>query len=385
MKLSEGNKLIVFAVLLSVTITAAYANSMTLLYGGIELLLAAFCYLLVLLRWRKTDPYLLLIFVILTGFSVINGFVNRDLKSVLLMSISLILPLAVSVIPQSSEADFSGYKLALIVIIAILALQSSTQFLGDINSNTYGFMAYYCVASGFAWFSCSRRRFVPALITLIGLAFAMWSGSRNVAIVSGISILLLLLPVKWYQNKVFYRVLYIAILLYTVLAAAVIEWGFSQERIARFLIEYTEQYSDKVWSMLGRVEFSRHMAETIKNLSLSEKLFGLGVFRNHSHNLFYQSVLVYGYFGAVLIYLFFARVLEMAYALISKYNDKVALGCAIGVLGCLMLNGADMFLVGTETCVVMPQALIGIIIYRYRFHFGYRSLQRIGNHTEERK
>lgn len=366
MKTLKGNNLIVLAVLLSVTITATYGYSMTLLYGGIELLLAGFCYLLVLLRWRKTDPYLLLIFVILTGFSFINGLVNQDLKSVVLMSISLILPLAVSVILQNEGTDVKSYKFALLATVTILIIQETTLFLGHLNSNTYGFMSYYCVAAGLAWYLDSKRRLFPAIALFIGFAFAVWSGSRNVAIVSGITVLLILIPSKWYRNIIFYRTLYILILLYTLMAAAIIEWGFSQERIAQFLIEYTEKYSDKAWSMLGRVSFSRMITETIAKLAPFEKLFGLGIFRYHSHNLFYQSVLVYGYVGAVLIYAFLVRILEMAYALISNYNDKIALGCVIAILGCLLLNGADMFLFGTETCAVMPQVFMGVIVYRYR-------------------
>jgi hypothetical protein len=56
----------------------------------------------------------------------------------------------------------------------------------------------------------------------------------------------------------------------------------------------------------------------------------------------------------------------MAYTLIKENNDKIAIGCFIALVGMFLLNGGDLFLVGTETCAIIPQVMMGIIMLRYR-------------------
>ena len=82
--------------------------------------------------------------------------------------------------------------------------------------------------------------------------------------------------------------------------------------------------------------------------------------------MFYQGLFVYGFVGTILIYLFYIKVFEMAYILFLKNDDYVALGCFIGLIGNLLLQGADDYLICNRTCVVMPFIMVGLIISRYR-------------------
>ena len=44
----------------------------------------------------------------------------------------------------------------------------------------------------------------------------------------------------------------------------------------------------------------------------------------------------------------------------------MTLGIFVALIGIFLLNGADLFLLGSETCAVIPQVLMGVIMLRYR-------------------
>jgi len=366
MKRIDANKLMFIAVLLAVGITFMYSNSVTILYGGVELIIAGFCYLLILKKWRSIDPYLLLIALLLTGISFMNGVVRMEIKSVVLLSISLVLPLGIAVLPVRLVENNRSFRGAFVVGMIFCIMQQYWTIFGYLNSNTTGFLAYMCVSVGFVWFLCSHNKILPALCILIGAVTSANSGSRNAAIVVAISIILLLLPKKWYKKKAFIRTVYLLVLIYTVFAAVIMEWGFNNEFISNLLTDYTEQYSEKAWEMAARVNFLHQIRNIIANMNIIPKLFGEGILMRHGHNMFYQSVFIYGYLGTIALYVFYIRIFEMARKLIANNDDKITLGCTIALLGCFMLNGADVFIIGSETCAVIPQVLMGVILLRYR-------------------
>ncbi|MBP3314118.1 MAG: hypothetical protein J6K84_05650 [Oscillospiraceae bacterium] len=366
MKKISANKILFFAVLMGTVIMATYANSVTMLYGGLELLIAGFCYLFLLLRWRKTDPWLLLFALVLTGFSLVGGLRTGNIKSVILLSISLILPLAVSVLHLDNQENDKTFQWAFLIGFALVFLQKNFQVLGELNSNSIGFWSYMCISVGFVWYACRKKKILPMVLLLIGFMFSRQTESRNVAIVTALATILLLLPKKWYKNKNFFRTIYLLTLVYTIFAAAIMEWGFETPWISDILTDYTEQYSDKTWTMAMRIAFLKEVKIFISNMSIFHKFFGNGVLVGHGHNMFYQSILTYGYLGTALLYAFYIRIFEMARKLIATHEDKIALGCTIALLGCFMLNGADVFLIGIEACTIIPQVLMGIIIFRYR-------------------
>ena len=363
------------AALLSILITYTYARSMTVIYGGLELVLAAACYFLIFKNVKGPDHLIIGLFGILTTFSFLNGILYNDLKSVLLLSLSLVLPISISVLNLEFSNDgkefFWGFLIGFIIILG----QSTTGFLGRINSNTFGFYCYMAVSIGFIWYKQAKHKIFPLILILFGCYLSSGAGSRNVAIISLLMFLLLLLPDRVFKSKIFFRVLYIIALSYTVFAANIMEWIFEQEKLAAWLIEYTEGFSDKAWGMEERIGFLREVRGKIGRLNLYNKIFGEGVLKRHGHNMFYQSIFIYGYLGTFLLYALYVRVFEMAYTLIKEENDKIAIGCFIALIGMFLLNGGDLFLVGTETCAIIPQVMMGMIMLRYRQHQQNKKLQ----------
>ena len=362
----DAKLLMVLTTLLSIFITFTYARSMTLVYGVTEIALAVLSYALVLRNIKAPDQIIISIVAILTFVSLINGIIYGDVKSVLLLSISIVLPLSISVLPIGFSDNSAEFKWGFLAGLSIILLNSITNFLGQINSNTLGFYCYMAISFGFVWYKQSKKKIFPLILILLGAVLSANTGSRNVAIIIVIMLVFLLLPDKFWENKATFRIIYIAILFYTIFASDILEWIFSHERLASFLNDYTSNISDKNWGMEGRIHFFKEVEYKISQMNWYNKLFGEGILKRHGHNMFYQSVFIYGYLGTVLVYAMYVRVFEMAYHLISKHNDKMTLGIFVALIGIFLLNGADLFLLGSETCAVIPQVLIGIIMLRYR-------------------
>ena len=154
-------------------------------------------------------------------------------------------------------------------------------------------------------------------------------------------------------------------MLYSVFAAEILGWIFSKPKWNEILVNYTAKYSAKAWDMASRVDFLVSVKKMIAERDVLLQLFGTGTHAIHGHNMFLQCVSNYGYIGTTLIYAAFCRVFKLAYVLIDKKQDDVALGCVIILWGMFLLQGADVFVVGPETYAVVPQVIMGLILNRY--------------------
>lgn len=352
--------------LLSILITYTYARSITLLYGGIEIALALLCYFFIFKDLKAPDYWITVGVASLMVVALINGIIYGDLKSVLLLSISIVLPLAISVMPIKLNDSAEQFQWGFLVGLSVILLQSTSLFFGEINSNTFGFYCYMAVSIGFVWYKQAKNRVIPLLLIAVGAYLSAMTGSRNVAIVILLMLIILLLPDGFWKKKTVFRTIYILALLYTIFAADIMEWIFEHEKLSAFITRYTSSVSDKAWGMEGRLYFFEAIEFKISQMSWYNKLFGEGILHYHGHNMFYQSVFIYGYLGTALIYAMYVRIFEMAYKLIKKNNDKLVIGIFVALIGIFLLNGADLFLIGSETCAIIPQVLMGIIMLRYR-------------------
>lgn len=355
------------AAILSLLITYAYSYA-GIVYGITEIILAAICYLVIFKNLKEPEPLIIGLFGVLTTFSFLNGILYNDLKSVLLLSLSLVFPISISVLNLEFSKDGKEFFWGFLIGFVIIFGQSTTNFLGTINSNTLGFYCYMAVSIGFIWYRQANKKIIPLALILFGCYLSAGVGSRNVAIVLILMLLFLILPDRVFKNKIAFRVIYIVALLYTIFAANIMEWIFEQEKLANWLIEYTEIFSDKAWGMEQRITFLREVRLKIDKLSLYNKVFGEGILDHHGHNMFYQAIFIYGYLGTGLLYLMYIRIFEMAYTLIKENNDKISIGCFIALIGMFLLNGGDLFLVGIEACAIIPQVMMGIIMLRYKQH-----------------
>lgn len=356
--------LVLISFLLSVAITYSYANSMTAVYGGLELAIAAVCYVGVLLRYRCVDSRICLLSFTVVILAWLVGSYGGDLKSTLLITVPLLMPLYIG----SLTITYKGWKdfvPVTLVAVAIAFLTIEGELFEGINPNTIGFLGFMGVSLGFLWVKGTKRKLIPIALVLFGLLCAMNSGSRNVAIVGLICAVLLFLPKGVFRNRVVYFVVCLVVLAYVILAEDIMAWAFSKPKLYDFLVEYTNKSSGKAWELAGRVTFLRNVQGVIAQRDILTKLFGTGTLTGHGHNLFYQCVLNFGYIGTFLIYAVFCRTFKLAYVLITKKQDDVALGCVVILWGTFLLQGADVFMLGSEAYVVVPQVLMGIILNRY--------------------
>ena len=355
--------LVLTGFLLSFLIYYLYAHSVTIVYGVVELLIAAVCYI-GCLRWHcLVDGNSLVLWCGTVVLTWCSGLFSGDFKSTLLITVPLLMPLYISTL-NITYKNWSDFAPATIAAVAITYLMVGVGAFGEINSNTAGFLGFMGVSIGALWIKNTKHKLIPAAWVLFGFYYAISSGSRNVAIVGLIWLVLIFLPKSVFRKPLVYYSICVAVLLYSVIAVDVLKWFFSKPKIQQFLEEYTARYSDKAWEMSTRIEFLEMLQRFIGRRSLSVQMFGTGTFMFHGHNLFFQCVLNYGYIGTVLIYAGFIRIFRVAYYLVAK-KDDVTLGCVVILWGMFLLQGADVFMLGHETYAVVPQVIMGIVLNRH--------------------
>lgn len=348
--------------LLTFAIYYTYAHSITIVYGGIELLISAVSFLFFLTNYNWLDRTMRRACVALLVISFIMGLLNADLKSTLLITTPLIMPFVFLSFDIDYSRRGSNYLLTAILVVVISNYSIN---LKTYNSNSIGFMTMMGVSVLLLWVRTARYKTIPIVFVLIGSYIAATSGSRNVTVAVLGCLCLVLIPTKLFEKPVFYWGLCGTILLYTLISAEFMEWGFSNSTISLFLHNITGQYSQKAWDMAKRVDDLRSIKQVIDLRGSFRNIFGDGVLTIHGHNLFYQCVLDFGYFGTGLIYLMFARVFKFAFDLIRNNHDEVAVGCVIALLGNLLLNGADVYMIGPESYAIIPQIFMGMIMQRF--------------------
>lgn len=369
MKNIKSRWLLIAGIISLAIITYTYGKSMTLAYGGFELIIAAVCYAAVFCNIKRLDNITSRLILIVTCMSLINGALSGDLKSVLLISIPMVMILSISVLPMDISDDGRDFCWAYFIGTALLGLCKLIGLFDGFNPNATGFFCFMVLTLGFTWFRATRYKLF-AFITLIpGTVLCLFSGSRNVAVMIIVAFILVLTPKFLYKTKSFYRIVYGIVLLYTVFAPFIIINALSNDSFYGIIEAYTSTFSNKAWSLITRAEFFHIIEAKIAALSPYHLMFGTGILQGHSHNLFYQSLLVYGAVGAIFIYLLLIRIFEMAGRLIRERGDNIALGLAIALASILLLNAADLFIFATESYPILPQMIMGIIIYRYRRAF----------------
>ena len=108
-----------------------------------------------------------------------------------------------------------------------------------------------------------------------------------------------------------------------------------------------------------------NIIQEIKDLNIYSKLFGCGVNTLSGHNMMFQSVYIYGIFGTVIIYIMFIYIFERAINQIML-GDNMTIGLFIALVGNILLQGADEYLICNPTCVFVPFVIIGLILSKDR-------------------
>ncbi len=358
--------------ILSIVINWSYGNSYyAYLFTGVGV--GIFSYITFLnrkpLKFNRLESAVLtcvIISIITSAISFINGN-NEAIKSMILINVSLIFPLTVSLLNIdfcNEEKQLKFFCLIMLIIAFVMALNPSGW-----NSNSLGTILFSCLSFCFVIFKLNdsvNSKILSIIFFAITTYLVLTTGSRNAALVLLSCFVLLLLSDKFWKNKTAYRTVYIAAMLLTVFAAEFMDIVFSNNSIMRYLTDFTESFSEKAWGMEGHLEILLYVKNKVSALPIFEKLFGQGVLVSHSHNLFYQCLLSYGYVGTTIIYGVYIAILEAGHKLFREQNDRISLGCCIVIIGHFLMQIGEVYMLGVETAMIIALLPAGIILQRYR-------------------
>lgn len=350
----------------SLMMNYVYARSIYYAYVFLSFAIMIFCYTNFVKNIYKINKNCRIIILIVLLVSILNAIIYGDIKSNLMLNTSLVLPFVISTLDIKLINIKKGLICCCLFSLLCVVAQVEFNIFGHINSNSFSFLAYMGISIAFLWFKYARRKMAPVIYLIISYYYILQTGSRSVAIVILVCFILLVIPKKFWENVWFYRSVYIVAILYTVFALYIMETGFANNKIAETLNEYVASFSEKGWEMEKRVDFLIDIQLKLRNTGILEQLFGTGTSEHHGHNLFFQGVYVYGYLGTALIYATYVIMFEMAYKVIKKECNIIIVGCVIVMIGHFLIQGADVYMLGGETCIVMPLIIMGIIMQQYR-------------------
>lgn len=363
--------LFIYGFLITVISNWAYGNSY-LLYSIASLSIAAYAYLFFFLNIKKKESFkmrMLMLFLIFVNFLV--ALWHGDLKSSFLTNISLIMPFTLSFKYYSYtdiEKQIIRASLFCLGIVLLIVL-----FLGENwNSSSLGIMITIGTSVGYLWLILAKTiksKIFASLYLFVSALFVFNTQTRNSALILMLIYVLLIIPKKFYQNTYFFRIIYIVAIVSTIIAPTIMEFVFNNPSLLNFITDFTTSISDKTYGMSSHLDVILYVQSCFNHFDIFTKIFGEAVKEYHSHNLYYQCLVFYGYFGTIIIYSFYIYLFEIGYKLFKKYNDKVALGCCIILISHFFMQCAEVYMHGLETtfvAVAIPAALIMNLNRKYK-------------------
>jgi len=333
-----------------------------------SIIVSVYTYGILIVNSKRIQGIYLISLLGIVGISVINGLVRGNILDPISVSTSLILPLTIATLDFIDADNYRMYIPCCVITIILVYVQLKTSFLENYNVNTLGFILYMGSSFGIIWLKLSSKKIYPIIYLSLAFFLMLKTDCRNAIIVMILMSILTFLPDKLYKIRWFFRTIYIVVLSYTILAFTILEFAFSNSFISKVLTYISLNFSTKTYGMFLRIQYFISVKDHLNRLSLVSKLIGRGVNDGSGHNMFYQGLFVYGILGTFIIYTFYIKIFEMSYILFKRNNDYVALGCFIGLMGNLLLQGADEYLICNPTCVVMPFIMVGLVMSRYRVY-----------------
>lgn len=358
--------LVILTYLLSVICSWSYGNSY-ILYVLLSVGFAIFAYGKFLVKVVQGCSRIEFMLIILLFITFLTSLLNSGLKSMIMVNISLLIPFAFSYL----NIDYSNLKrqivfaaLADFLIVVLLFVDKQGW-----NSNSLAFMVFSGISIGFIWFKMESRiklKVCAAVYLIVASGVLLSAGSRNAGIVIAMCMILLIIPNRFMKNKWFFRFIYISVMLATIFASDVMTYVFNNEEIMTKLVEYTSGYSDKAWAMDTHLTILLEVKQKFSELGVFTQLIGEGVKSHHTHNLFYQCLYFYGYLGTILLYGIYVVIFEIGYKLFKKYNNTLALGCSIILVGHFMMQIGEVYMWGSETAIIISLLPAGLILQQNR-------------------
>lgn len=353
----------------------SYGNSYAY-YVVVSVVMAIFAYGAFFSNRNQINRNIKQIITLVLFGSLAMGLINGDVKSSIMVNISLLMPISLSTLSISYDNIQKQLLYASIVNLGLILLIGRN--FASWNSNSLAFVIFCGVSIGMMWFKTAEG-FKQLVCSSVYLMFAttllLAAGSRNAGIVIIICYVMLLVPKRIYSDLSLFRITYITALLLTVFSVDFQMYILNDAQIMDNLQAYTTSFSNKAWGMDTHYILLKAVTSKFSSLDLFTQLFGTGVKAAHCHNLFYQCLFFYGYVGTTLIYLFYMYVFETAYKLIHYNNDIIVLSCFIILIGHFLLQIGEVYMLGAETANVMSLLPAGIILQRWNQYLQNLSIQ----------
>lgn len=346
-------------------ITIAFGHS-TAIYTITMIAMVLFAYLRFVKYMNFFPIPIIWICTYLTIVPVMIGLAVGQFQDVPMANVSVLLPFVFATYRVEEGKEYKGCIVIAAIVILVDLLRSRIPVLSELNVNAYSFLMFISLS---AIFILVRLKVTP--LTVLLLLYAGYiltrSGSRNALVVYLVVAALSLVPYKLLANKVVYRVVYIISLGFQCVSKLWFEFVENSAYWSDLFYSIVEPYVDKAWGIESRVETYTNVSSAIWDQNLFTLLFGNGRAFKHAHNGFYQTTYLYGLVGFVLLMVLYIMIFEMGLKVIRAEKNGLIVGCFVCLCGMFLLQGADVFLLGCKSCVVLPFLLAGIIVRKALF------------------
>lgn len=358
-------QLAILCYIFTVVTAWSYGNSYVA-YVVVSVLMAIFAYSRFFSKGRTKGDNIQKIITLILFTTIILSVLNGDLKSSIMVNISLLMPLSLATLNIQYENFNRQVVIASLVNLVIIYILISG--FGVWNSNVLAFMVFSGISVGMLWFKTAenfKSRVFSIFYLFLATSLLLLTGCRNAGMVIIACFILLLIPNRVYNNGGIFRGLYIGVLFMTIIAADFMLYVLSDANAMETIQSFTSSFSHKAWGMDTHYILLESVKRRFANMDILTQLFGSGIKTIHTHNLFYQCLYFYGYIGTLLIYLFYIYVFERAYKMIRQNEDVISLGCYIILIGHFMLQIGEVYMLGAETVNLMSLLPSGVILQRW--------------------
>ncbi|OUQ14426.1 hypothetical protein B5E87_02790 [Massilimicrobiota sp. An142] len=320
-----------------------------------------YMYLILLFNFKRVNITYFFPIIFVVFISIINGIFRGNTIDPIIISHSLILPFVLSSIEYEGIDNYKMYIPCCLITIGIVIIQLYFSVYDNFNSNTLGFILYMGGSFSFLWFKSSRNKVWPMLYLVVFLILMFKTDCRNAMVVTIATLLLLVLSDKVFYKINNFRIIYISALIFTIITPILISFIFNNPILSKFINEFIGYFSNKSYGMDLRIGYYSMILTKLESFNILEKMFGMGINTGSGHNLWFQGLFVYGYIGTIIIYIYYIKIFETASRLYIKTKDPIVLGCFIALVGNILLQCVDEYLICNPTCVVIPFLMMGMI------------------------
>lgn len=349
-----------------IQITYGHSGGLYTLFMILFILYCAYCFVKNINKYPK-----LLVLICLYNLIVplCLGIFIGTIQDAPMTWISLSLPLVIASKKIDLKNIEKGSLYVFILMVVINFLKKYIPYLNTMNINSYSFLMLNGFTSAYIYYQYNKKSLFR-LFCCIYVSFVMIaSGSRNAFSISVIMLMLSVIPIKILTNKIVYRITYFIAIGYQIFSIKILNFFNTNNFFNNIFENQIQPLFNKSWGIDSRIDIYSDVSNEIWHQDIFNILFGNGEAFKHAHNGFYQCMHIYGLIGTILILIMCIYIFEKALTVYKITQEPIYIGIIVCFIGLLLLQGADVFLYGVKTCIVVPFFLISLII-RSNFEIG---------------